>query len=354
MAMFGRSRQELERRIGHISQLGGVKAYVLTEGRAAGIRAVDVRTAAGLEFTVLADRCLDISEARYRGLSLCWRSPTGDVGPAYYEPERLEWLRTFFGGLLTTCGLDNVGPPEVDGADALGLHGRISTTPAERVSWREEWEGDRLALTVSGVVREARLFGAELELHRTIRAYGDGAGFSLRDRVVNVGARPSPCMLLYHVNAGFPLVDEDAELVTPGGEVEPRDEEAEEGAQDWARIHAPVRGYREKVYLHAPRADRDGWVRAAVVNRRLRGGLAMVMRWRASELPCLTQWKMLGEREYVLGVEPGNCFPLGRRHEREAGRLLELGIAEAVETGFEVEVVEGAEAVERAVAEVRG
>ena len=354
MAIFGRDRGEAEKRIGHLSQIGGLKQYVLSDGRAAGIRAVDFRTARGLEFTVLLDRAMDISEARYKGMSLCWRSCAGDVAPPYYDPRGLEWLWTFFGGLLTTCGLTQVGPPGTDDGEELGLHGRISCAPAEKVSCSEEWAGGSLELAVSGTVREARLFGPGLEMHRRVTARGDGAGLAVRDRIVNAGARPTPCMLLYHINAGFPLLDEGADLVLPTKRVEPRDAEAEDGREDYAEVHGPVTGYEEKVYFHTMEPGADGWVTCALVNRRLNGSIGLKLRYKASELPCFTQWKMLGDREYVMGIEPGNCFPMGRTAERAAGRGVELAVGDELSAGLELEVVEGEQAVDRLAREARG
>jgi len=344
MSLFGYGRREVERRIGHLSQLGGLRCHTLTDGAAAGVRAVDFHTTNGFEFTVLADRGMDISEARYKGLSLCWRSPSGDTAPAFYDPRGLEWLWTFFGGLLTTCGLAQVGPPHTDQGEELGLHGRVSTIPAERVCCSERWEGDHLWLEVSGVVREARLFGANLEMHRTIRARADRPWLEVRDRIVNAGARRSPCMLLYHINTGFPLLDEDAELVLPTTKVEPRDAEAEQDASTWMQLHAPVAGYREKVYFHNMQASGDGHVTCALINRPL--GIGLRLRYRKDELPEFTQWKMLGDREYVLGLEPGNCRPLGRAAERAAGRLVELEVGQEIGAGFEIEVVEGEQALD--------
>ncbi len=345
--MFGYERQQIEGRVGHISQVGGLKLYTLSDGRAAGVRAADFRTAAGLDFTVLLDRGMDISEARYKGMSLCWRSPAGDAAPSFYDARGAEWLWTFFGGLLTTCGLTQIGPPNADGDEELGLHGRVSTAPAEKVSFTEEWRGDHLALEVSGVVREARLFGPCLEMRRTIRARGDGAGLELRDRIVNAGARPTPFMLLYHINAGFPLLDDGVEVLLPTTRVEPRDAEAEDGKERFAEIHGPVSGYKEKVYFHTMQADADGWVTCALINRRLNGGLGLRLRYRLAELPVLTQWKMLGDREYVLGIEPGNGPVIGRSAARAAGSLVELEVGEEVAAGFELEVVEGRDALER-------
>ena len=67
----------------------------------------------------------------------------------------------------------------------------------------------------------------------------------------------------------------------------------------------------------------------------------MRLRYKPAELPCFTEWKMLGEKEYVLGIEPGNCRPMGREAEREAGRLVELPVGGSVQMGFVLEVVEG-------------
>ena len=354
MSIFGHNHECVEKRTGHLSQVGGLKRYTLSDGRASGVRAVDFRTTRGLEFTVLLDRAMDISEARYQGMSLCYRTPAGDVAPSHYDPRGIEWLWTFSGGLLTTCGLTQAGAPCTDAGEELGLHGRISTAPAERVSYAETWQGDRPVLEVNGVMREARLFGPCLEMARTISAYGDGAGFVLRDTITNTGARRSPCMLLYHINTGFPLLDDHTELILPTTKVEPRDATAEAGKEDYAKMHAPVMGYAEKVYFHTMKACKEGFVTVAVINRRLGGGLGLRLRYRASELPCFTEWKMLGDREYVLGIEPGNCLPMGRAAERAAGRLVELEVGRQITAGFEIEVVEGKQAIEKLAKEAAG
>ena len=47
----------------------------------------------------------------------------------------------------------------------------------------------------------------------------------------------------------------------------------------------------------------------------------MKISYNADELKYFTQWKMMGEYEYVMGLEPGNCLPDGRRDMREKGVL---------------------------------
>jgi hypothetical protein len=204
-------------------------------------------------------------------------------------------------------------------------------------------------------MREARLFGPGLEMRRTITAFGDGAGFALRDTITNAGARRTPCMLLYHINAGFPVLDAHSEFVVPTTKAQPRDAEAEKGKEDWAKMHSPVAGYAEKVYFHTMKPCKEGLVNVALINRKLgNGGVGLRLRYRQAELPCFTEWKMLGDREYTLGLEPGNCLPMGRAAERAAGRLVELEVGQQLTAGFEIEVVEGAQAIGKLVKEASG
>ena len=52
---------------GHESQLFGVEEYRLAGGKGDGMRLLQVKNGLGLEFTVSADRCADISRLHFRG-----------------------------------------------------------------------------------------------------------------------------------------------------------------------------------------------------------------------------------------------------------------------------------------------
>ena len=119
-----------ERRyIGNDAQLFSVKEYTLTQGKARGVRAVDVSTAAGLDYTVLPDRCMDIHQVRFHGKNACLLTPTGIVAPAYYDDAGEGLLKSFTGGFLTTCGFENIGKPSDCDGVPLGMHGSLSQTP---------------------------------------------------------------------------------------------------------------------------------------------------------------------------------------------------------------------------------
>lgn len=342
--LYGRdyTRDELLRHVGDISQVARCKPYRLAEGHEEGVLAVDVTTGSGLSFTVLPSRGLDISSAHHNGRALMWRSATSDRHPAFFEPEGRGWLRSFYGGLVLTCGLTWMGAECVDEGRPLGLHGRVSHLPATNASWGGEWEGDDYVLFVGGQLREAVVFGENVRLTRHIRARLGESRLLIEDEVENMGYQRTPHMMLYHINVGFPVVDDNARLISPSRAVTPRDADAEEGRERYAQTQPPTHDYREKAYFHDMAPDADGRVTTAVVNPDLDGGFGVYVTYNRNELPYFCEWKMMDEGTYVVGMEPGNALVLGRAKERAAGRLQYLEPGEKRAYTLELGVVEGA------------
>jgi len=327
-SLFGRELpvKSLLPYVGDISQIARVRPYRGVEGHEDQLLCVDVITGSGFDFTVLPGRGMDISSARYNGRSLAWRSATGDQHPAFYDPQGEGWLRSFAGGLLVTCGLTWMGAPCEDNGRSLGLHGRASHLPAYSVHWEGRWEGDRYDLIVSGKTRESIVFGENIELTRTIRTSLGANRLVIEDQVENVGFQTTPHMILYHCNIGFPLLDEHARFLAPSVLATPRDSDAESGVAAWSSMQTPTPGYRAQVFFHDLEPDADGMVTTAMVNDRAPEGAprGAYVRYRAAELPCFTQWKMMNQGAYVLGMEPGNARVMGRDVERREGRLQHL------------------------------
>src|SRR4030095_5995458 len=103
------TRAQLLERVGDISQLCGARLIRFADGPEAGVLAAHIRTGSGLSFSVFPDRGMDIGYAEYNGMPLCWRSATGEIEAAMYEPEDQGWLRGFSGGLMATCALTQGG-----------------------------------------------------------------------------------------------------------------------------------------------------------------------------------------------------------------------------------------------------
>ena len=332
---------ELRKRVGDMRQIAGYKRYELREGNQKGVEAVDIWNAAGLNFTVLVDRGLDIFSASYCGRSLCWHSPTGPVAPSFYEPEGLGWLRGFYGGLLTTCGLTQVGAPSEDEGELLGLHGRASYTPGTQVETGAQWIAERYSVWVAGRMRQTRVFGENLVVSRTISTVMGEPRIFLHDAVENEGFERTPFMFLYHINLGYPVVDSGSTLICPVISVVPRDDEAADGLRTCRRFHKPRKGYAEKCYYYELGADDEGMVYAGVVNKKMDGerGFGVYIKYRKEQLPHFVEWKMMGEGTYVVGMEPGNCLVSGRAIERKERRLKFLGPGERAQFHIEIGVL---------------
>ena len=332
-------KRQMLRYIGDYSQLFGMKEYTLAGGKANGVRAFDARNGAGMEFTVVADRCLDIERLSFKGINCSYLSKTGIVSPMYYYGNDPSFFNNFYGGLLATCGLRNVGNSSTDNGEFFPIHGRISNTPAEEVCASTVWEGDDPVMTISGQMREARFFGENMRMKRKISCpYGKNRIY-IHDCVENLGFRDERLMILYHFNLGYPLLDEDAVLLSPSRTVDPRDAEASKGAQTWQQMQPPTRGYAEQVFYHDLHADTAGNTCVALVNRRLELGVAIHFNKR--QLFNLTQWKQMGEGEYVLGIEPCNCHVGGRFDPRNQNVVEHLKPGESKSVDIEIEIVSG-------------
>jgi galactose mutarotase-like enzyme len=312
--VFGVDRGEALRRVGALRQLARIDSLVEADGPERGARRLRMVSGGGLEVELHPDRCLDIGNLTVDGTPVAWMSPTGVAAPGLYDPRGSEWLRTFGGGLLATCGLDTFGSPDVDAGQALGQHGRVGAVPA-RIT---RTHCDEESLVVESEVRQASVLGENLVLRRRITVDVGSTELSVEDSVTNEGYADTPHMILYHANLGWPLVEDGAELVVPSTHVEPRDDDAKGGLTTWATVHPPVPGMREQVFLHRFPTDDD--VTASITNRRL--GLAAELRFHSSQLPVLYQWKLLAEGTYVVGLEPANCAVVsGRSAARAAGEL---------------------------------
>jgi len=334
--LYGRiwKRRELEARVGRISQLGGVERFIAAEGPEKYVTMLRVRTGSGLSYWVTPDKGMDISLAEMYGVPVSWSASNGEPHPAYYDPCGAEWLRSASGGLLMTCGLTQVGSPGEDEFGAYGLHGRIHHTPARQVSHFADWEGDEYVIQVRGVLEETSIFGEHLRLTRTITSRLGESVIEINDRVENVGFRPAPHMMLYHFNFGFPLMAEDTTVDIPPSVSRPRDPDMDMGRiSDW---QAPDPGHREQVYYHEP-ASNNGTLSARINSPSFPAsaasgrGLTVELEWDAATLPRLVQWRMPGAGEHVLGLEPSNCWTLGRAEERKSGTLRLLQPGESVD-----------------------
>jgi hypothetical protein len=329
-------KDELFQYIGNSAQLGGTRHYVLSDGRGRDMRAIDVNSGSGLQYTILPDRGMDISLASFKGHNLVYLSCNGETHPSFFEPESFGWLNTFTGGLLTTCGLTYLGAPVKDGEEELGLHGRYSTIPARMVSDLSEWVGDDYHIRLRGIIEEGHIFGYKIRLEREISSVQGQNIIRIKDTVTNFGYKPSPYTILYHMNMGYPLLSEFSELVLDPANTVPATPYAGEGINDFRRFRKPEANCEEQVYFHLMKADNKGQAKVSLLNRKL--GISLAIKFDTNQLPYLTEWKMMGMGEYVLGLEPCNVPARNRVALKEDNILPWLKAGETVTNNIEVEL----------------
>lgn len=319
--------------IGHESQLFGVEEHRLAGGKGDGMRLLQVKNGKGLSFTISADRCADISRLEFMGRNMGYFSPCGYVAPAYYDDKGIGFLKSFTAGFMTTCGLCAVGSPCIDEGEVLPLHGTIANTPAEHIYWEQEEN----ALLIHADISDEKIFSHKLLLKRMIICSLTENKITIKDKIENRGDMPSPVMLLYHMNIGFPLLSEKTEVYIPSDRVVPRNEHAAKNMESWQRMLPPTPGFEEQCYFH--HFEREG--KAGVFNSEI--GLGLILTFDAENLPYFTEWKMMGERDYVLGLEPGNCHPDGRDKMRQKGALTTLEPGQKKQYQITIRLVEGKE-----------
>lgn len=352
-------KMTLRRYVGSMSQLAGIKKYRMDDGPSRDVEAVDVRTGGGLEYTVLPGRGMDIAQLSYCGVPISYISKTGIRAAGYYESDGMNWLRGFYAGMLTTCGFGNVGGPcsemhPVIGMRLYGLHGRLSYTPAEELAATARWRDSVYEMTVEGKLTESIVHGEFLTLRRRIVSALGEKKLNIVDEIENEGTQRQTMMLLYHMNVGYPLLDADARLIIAAAGAEGADETAKSEIEAYDRFHAPMPGRSERCYYHKMAADEGGKTYAAIVNDRLQ--LGVCFSFRPEQLPCLTEWKMLSEGEYVIGIEPGNTHPIGREAARRLGTLPVIEAGEVKHTEISIEVLDGGEEIsewEKRIVELR-
>lgn len=300
---------------GSMQQMMYLRPATYREGRAGGMKVYEVKNGP-LKFTAMPEKCLDIAEVSFLGQNVSFLAKPGLMGRAHYDTNGQEALRSIMGGMLFTCGLENICAPCAIGGKDYPMHGRIRTTPAEHVGADARWDKDRYVITLSGEMREAELFGENLVLRRRITTESGKYSICIEDEICNEGFRPEPMMLLYHINAGYPFLSEYCEVVLPTRNVVPRDEAAMAHAASWNRMEAPRDHEPEAVFLHEMAADEEGNTFAAIINKKI--GIGLKIGYNKKELPYFMQWKSIASGDYVMGLEPANASVYGRLyHERE-------------------------------------
>jgi hypothetical protein len=337
-------------RFDNVHQVGGIRTGTLDTAGPGGpsVRCAFFNTGANLRFTVALDRGGDIIDASYQQHGLAYLSPQGLLPPSHAYNFDADWLYGWPGGLLTSCGPIAIGWPKTtpEMGQRVGLHGHYSNvvTRIESLVNPDPARGQmEMSLTLVG--RDARVFGPVIEVRRTISCTLGEPQVRISDTVTNLGNTVMPHGWLYHINFGYPLVDEGTRLVYKG-EAVPWDFTENPPARDEAwlnkikTVSAPLtshKGMGEHGAIVDLPADRDGFCNTGLFNPRL--NLGVMMTYPKAQFPRMANWQHLGPNgSYVTGLEPFNGSLLGLEKDKHpaAKQTLKPGEAKQYDLAFTI------------------
>lgn len=280
------SKGRWARLVGDLRQLASVRRVVLDDGPETG-GALLFSSGSGLDFMVLVDRSLDIGTLNYRGVPLAWQSHAGFRHPATVRAEAdgdLDFDR-LFSGFLLTCGLEHIRQPK----GGSPLHGRLPVTPARLLGYGADWDREQPILFCEGEIIQSRLNGESFLLRRRIESPIGGTSVRIIDQVENLGASPWPQAILYHMNLGYPAVQNGSRVMIGGHE-----------------LIEPVRLSNEAAspQVVCIRAEDTPTARCTLRTPLPGGALNLTFGFRSETLPYLQVWYDLRPHAGVLSIEP--------------------------------------------------
>lgn len=284
---------------GHVARVDAIAA--ITEHTGPDGAVIRARVAGGLDLEIRPDRGFDIGLATLAGWPLSWVSPIADQRPLDV-PAGDAWLSRFVGGLLVTCGPENIGPA----TGHAGLHGSHHHRPGRLLERCTGVRDGAPFARLAGTVEYAEVFGPSARLDRVIEStVGPGGVARLRvvDDLHNDGPGAFPAAVLYHVNLGAPLLLPGTTVRWPGTRWVER--EPCPAVPDPSTMPEPTDEVTESVVAHQdPRVDPDGLVRVLIRGPR---GPAVEVAWPADTLPYAYQWTLPTRRRWALGIEPASA-----------------------------------------------
>jgi len=270
----------MNKKLGNPAQL--ISAYELSfdAGSASGKKVILVHNGV-LEVMFSKSNALDILYLKYNGKNISFLSKNG------INDNKGDFSNRFEAGFLYTCGMDCISTCVPN----KPMHGSLHLTSAENVSVITDDE----KVVITGVVKETALFGKNLKLLRKFTVYSDK--LEINDSIVNDAFVDSDYVMLYHVNFGYPFLDESLNVKMNLIKSEARTDFAKQGIKDQFKMTAPVDGGEEQCFYNFLKEGKIELINADI-------DVACEMTYDMSTLPYNVEWKSMVSGDYALGIEP--------------------------------------------------
>lgn len=279
----------MDGRISNLMQLASIRRYEMTEGTERGLRVLDCDNGK-LRFLLNESKALDMMQLFDRGVNVSFISKNG------FTSREIPFSKRFEGGMLYTVGLDSAGARE-----GFPLHGTFHNIPAKVI----EAVCDENGIRIVAEIEDTELFGKHLAVRRTVESKAGSDNVTVTDVLENRGTRAEDYCLLYHVNVGYPMLDEGADLLDDAEEVIPRTPWAAAYLAERIKMGAPVDNEEEMCYFLRLKTPRVTLKNAAL-------GKRFTLEWSQETLPNFVEWKSMASGDYALGLEPSTTELDGR------------------------------------------
>ncbi len=271
----------MDGKISNFSEIASVRHYTVTAGREKGLEILDCDNGK-IRFLLNLSKACDIMQIYHEGQNVSFISKNG------FTSREIPFLNRFEGGMVYTCGLDSLGRRE-----GYELHGTLHNIPAELLRAECGVNG----IVVETVIRDTSLFGKNLVLKRKITSEIGGDRVILEDTLVNEGYQDEEYCLLYHINIGYPMLDEGAKIVADVAKCETHTPWAAQNVPTMYEIGASVPGEDETCYFLTMRKPE-----ISLINEKI--GKKLTVSYSGETLPHFIEWKSMASGDYALGFEP--------------------------------------------------
>lgn len=305
-AVGTRPLPELRKRTVDLRGVADIRLMQVEDGPGRGQRLFILRNSTGLGLEIAVDRGFDICSAAWRGVNIGWNSANNlPWPPNSVDAEDGVGFYRNLDGFIVTCGLDHFGAAgRIDATHFIHkhrkevfnpLHGRISSQRATISGYGIEWEKDAPVIWAEGVVRQSSVFGENLVLRRRVEVEVFGGTIRINDIVENRGFRPTPHAILYHVNFGYPFLDETIRIT---GNLEPSQMEMFNSENK-----APRDNFID-YFNEIPVATDTSEVVVELCNETIGGGIRTQLVFDRDSLPDFGIWRAFQSGVYALAFEP--------------------------------------------------
>ena len=271
----------MDGRISNFQQVASIRRYTLTDGREKGLDVLDCDNGK-IRFLLNVSKACDIMQLYHEGQNMSFVSKNG------FTKRETPFLNRFEGGMLYTCGLDSVG-----GRDGFELHGTFHNIPAEII----RAECNENGITVEAIIRDTALFGKNLVLKRKIFTEISGDSITLEDTLINEGYKAEEYCLLYHINVGYPMLDDGAKVIADVESYTPRTAWAKQNEGTMYEMSASIPNQEETCYFLKLKKPE-----ITLVNEKI--GKKFTVSYSGDTLPHFVEWKSMASGDYALGFEP--------------------------------------------------